>query len=419
MRRNGGTRLSPPEPDAQSQHQVVGVFELVELVADVQEQPPREVRLQRKDLVERISVRPPAEEVAPDAQVDGEDGHHHLGADRQADSKLLDEGRAVEADGFCRRLAGRIGDVGTDVGALVILRIDGQAGAEVGTEIVEGGKVEAGNGERTGHQHRRTTFGEDALAAGGTVEDKVVADVGTEGGPRTDGGRQSRGIRPLHRAEIAGQAEGGSDSVHALVGIAGVAVAVMGHAHAGPQVRPWVNLPTEQQAQVEVGIDARAYHRIQRIGLGVQLLPPEGRAEVPLIVQRQAGREGGDARRLEHVDRKRVAHLGGVEECVVTHADALQGMGVDLSPIGAGREAEAVFHVPGQVGIDGASGRVLPLQEAGGGKDVGRAEVDAQDVGHAPRSTVARLPGPGGSRPREGQEKGNCQEKEDFIHRFG
>jgi len=170
-----------------------------------------------------------------------------------------------------------------------------------------------------------------------------------------------------------------------------------------------VDGPVEEKSQVDIGVYPAAHHRVQGVAVRVVLFPAERGAEVPLVVQRQARGQGGDARRLEDVDGHGVAQLGGIEEGVAGHADALHGMGVEAPPVRVRREAEAVLQVAGEVGTDGTARPVFSLQETAGGEDVGGAELRADDVGHArPGGAVGGL---GGSHPRrDGQ--GNRQEQE-------
>ena len=295
-----GASVAFPEPVSQSQHQVIRVFEAGELIAHVQKQAVGQVRLQREDLIEGIGVWPFAKDVASDAQVDGEDGHHHLRADRQAHGKLLDEGRTVEADAVGVGRVGIVGDVLSDVGAFVVLRIERQACPEVTAEVAHGVEVQADDAERTWHQYGRTVLRKYAFLARGAVQHQVVTDVGLE--DMSACGVCLLAFRLLLPAEVAGDAYVAADGVDALVGIAGIAVGEVRQADAGFHAGLRVDLPVQEKAQIDVGIGFRAYHVVIEVVDIVVFLPSERSAEVPFIVQREPSAEGSDARGLEHVD---------------------------------------------------------------------------------------------------------------------
>ncbi len=66
------------EPVADSQHQVVGVFELAQLVSHVQEQVAGDGGLQGQDLVHPLRVGTFVIDVVANAQVDREDRHDNF-----------------------------------------------------------------------------------------------------------------------------------------------------------------------------------------------------------------------------------------------------------------------------------------------------------------------------------------------------
>lgn len=62
------------EPDSDSKHQAVWLFELIELVAYMEEEVFRDVCFQCKYLIERIQILSFADEVPAYAEVDGKMG---------------------------------------------------------------------------------------------------------------------------------------------------------------------------------------------------------------------------------------------------------------------------------------------------------------------------------------------------------
>ena len=83
----------------------------------------------------------------------------------------------------------------------------------------------------------------------------------------------------------------------------GVSVGEMRQVKAGCQVPPGRQLPVEQKAQIDVGIDFRAYRPVVGIGKGIVFLPAERSSEIPFLIQGQSSGQAGDARPLESVDR--------------------------------------------------------------------------------------------------------------------
>ena len=239
------------EAPAQAEHQVVGVLEVVELVAHVEEEAARDERLQRQNLVEAARVLALLDEVAPDADVYGEDGHVQLGAEREAGGKLLAEGRAVELQPVA---AGAFDVVFLQVGTFVVLGVEREAGAEVFVDAVHGVEVEACHGKRAGDELGAAVQKETPLA-GGAVEDDVVADA--RGQRRGFVGMNSGGGSLGRRtAEGAHHADTGADGVDARVGIVRVAVGVVRQVDARRQAPLRRQLPVQEEAGVDVGVDA-------------------------------------------------------------------------------------------------------------------------------------------------------------------
>ena len=239
------------EAPAQAEHQVVGVLEVVELVAHVEEEAARDERLQRQNLVEAARVLALLDEVAPDADVYGEDGHVQLGAEGEAGGKLLAEGRAVELQPVA---AGAFDMMRLQVGTFVVLGVEREAGAEVFVDAVHGVEVEARHGKRAGDELGAAVQKETPLA-GGAVEDDVVADA--RGQRRGFVGMNSGGGSLCRRtAEGAHHADTGADGVDARVGIVRVAVGVVRQVDARRQAPLRRQLPVQEEAGVDVGVDA-------------------------------------------------------------------------------------------------------------------------------------------------------------------
>ena len=239
------------EAPAQAEHQVVGVLEVVELVAHVEEEAARDERLQRQNLVEAARVLALLDEVAPDADVYGEDGHVQLGAEGEAGGKLLAEGRAVELQPVA---AGAFDMMRLQVGTFVVLGVEREAGAEVFVNAVHGVEVEARHGKRAGNE-LGAAVQKEAPLAGGAVEDDVVADA--RGQRRGFVGMNSGGGSLGRRtAEGAHHTDTGADGVDARVGIVRVAVGVVRQVDARRQAPLRRQLPVQEEAGVDVGVDA-------------------------------------------------------------------------------------------------------------------------------------------------------------------
>lgn len=125
------------EPETDSQHQVVGVLETIQLIARMQEKMLCNVRFQDKSLVERIVVSPVTEEIFPYTQIDGKDGHDDFGTQGKASRKLLPERRTIKLQ-FIR--VGRkiiVSHVIPDIGTLIVLHIQRNASPEILAEVIE------------------------------------------------------------------------------------------------------------------------------------------------------------------------------------------------------------------------------------------------------------------------------------------
>lgn len=115
------------ETPSESQHQVVGIVEVVQFVAYVQEKIPVQVGFQSQGLVEPFQFVALVDEVTSETDVDRKDRHDKLSPCRQSYTKLLTKRRAEELDVSvitysCYMLA--------DIGALIVLDIERQSGSE-------------------------------------------------------------------------------------------------------------------------------------------------------------------------------------------------------------------------------------------------------------------------------------------------
>ena len=371
------------EPPSQSQHQVVGVVEVLQLIAGMQVEVAGERRLEGEHLIPSFRVFSLVKEVVSHAEVDGEDGHHELKACRHSCIELLLEGRAVE---FRVAVFVRACQVFAQVGAFVVLGIEREAGAKHAVEVVHRVEVDARHAERTGHQRAAAVLVHPAAYLGGAVEREVVADVRAE---RQSAGRQGGFCLGKGRAvaEAAGDAYPCPEGVDACVGVVGVAVGEVGALYAGGEVPAGRQAPVQEEAQVDVGVDAGAVHHVVRVEFLVVLLPAEGGAEVPLVVQGQAGCKAGDAGALEGVERYGRTCFRVVEEGVDRESDALRGMRIEPSEARVGVELDAVLQVGGEEGVHAPPLVVASLveavaapEEAAGGGEVGGAHVGGETV---------------------------------------
>ncbi len=329
------------EPPAQAEHQVVGVLEVVELVAHVEEEAARDERLQRQNLVEAARVLALLDEVAPDADVYREDGHVQLGAEGEAGGKLLAEGRAVELQPVA---AGAFDMMRLQVGTFVVLGVEREAGAEVFVDAVHGVEVEARHGKRAGDELGAAVQKETPLA-GGAVEDDVVADARGQRRGRGGTGRVSscclqfdwtakkgisahisnspiklsthRGLRFRRRRVVGRVAVGGRRALGALL---------VGGAHLGEEV---VGLADEGRGLVRgleqaagVGQGAHVVQQVLRLGgegFGVRragaggafLVALGGELGVGLVQALHLGDVGGQAEGADVVGQVGLGQVGG------------------------------------------------------------------------------------------------------------
>lgn len=139
-------------------------------------------------------------------------------------------------------------------------------------------------------------------------------------------------------------------------------------------------LPVQQEARTDIGIDGRTYHIIVRIALRIELLPPERSSEIPFIVQRQAGRQTGYPRALKHIHRHRTPHFRSLGKCIISHSDTLIGMRIKLSVTRVRSKLKRVPQMSRQLSTDGSSFRIVSFEKAMGRKNIRRAEIYSDAV---------------------------------------
>ena len=245
-------RLS--ESLSQAQHQVVGVFELAELITRMKEEVASEEGLQCQYLIESFGVLSFVEDVVPDTDVDGENGHDQFGTYRQAYGELFAEGWSVEF----RIVIGASGIMSLQVGAFVKLCVERHACPETFVEVVHRVEVEADNAERAGYQMSHVVVVDVSPFACRSIYDEVVAEVGVEIVRQKLSGVARRST--VLCSEGPYQADSPAYRVHSAVRVMGVSVGVVGQVDSRCQVPLGIDLPVQEEAQIDVGIDLRAYH---------------------------------------------------------------------------------------------------------------------------------------------------------------
>ena len=105
-------------------------MELVEFVADMQENMTCEACFKSDDLVPTGQVVAFVYDIVADTDIDSENRHHQLGAKRQACCKLFFLWWTIESE-FVARVSGhRTGYVVLDIGTFIILHVHGKTGLE-------------------------------------------------------------------------------------------------------------------------------------------------------------------------------------------------------------------------------------------------------------------------------------------------
>lgn len=174
------------------------------------------------------------------------------------------------------------------------------------------------------------------------------------------------------------------------------------------------------QPQIDVGIDFRTDHRVERIGLFVEGLPTEREAEIPLVIQRQPLRQRGDARMLEHVERYGRTDLGAVEKGVVTQSDALIGEGVVAAETGFGAELEGIFQMHRERRPELFPRGVGPLEKVVRAEQRPRTDVEAEFVDERLRAGEAvRRRTPQGFAPHRSGQRHDGQAQQNSSKRSG
>ena len=149
---------------------------------------------------------------------------------------------------------------------------------------------------------------------------------------------------------------------------------------AGRQIPLRRKPPIEHQPQIDIGIDLRTDHRVERIGLLVVPLPSERKAEIPFVVQREPLRQRRDARMLEDIESDRRTDLGAVEKSVVSYADTLIREGVIPAETGVAAELERIFQMDGQRLPERVPLGIGPLEKTACPKERSRTDIEADLV---------------------------------------
>ena len=77
---------------AESYHQVIGILETVELIADMQKETPCEMYFQRQHLIEILGIRV-AKQIVAHTGINRENRHHKLSASRKPPRNLMEKRR--------------------------------------------------------------------------------------------------------------------------------------------------------------------------------------------------------------------------------------------------------------------------------------------------------------------------------------
>ena len=75
---------------AESYHQVIGILETVELIADMQKETPCEMYFQRQHLIEILGIRV-AKQIVAHTGINRENRHHKLSASRKPPRNLMEK----------------------------------------------------------------------------------------------------------------------------------------------------------------------------------------------------------------------------------------------------------------------------------------------------------------------------------------
>ena len=168
--------------EAEAQHEVVGVVEVVQAIADMEIGLLHDIDLQGEDLVEAFQIKGMGiDEVMANAKIDGEIRHDELSTGGESQCHLLIPGRRIDigigADGS--RIIGESLAVDLHIGAAVIGAVERDADIQPVVHMIEGIKGKADDTISRG-QGIGPLVGLDTLFLPGTVECQIPAPMTLE-----------------------------------------------------------------------------------------------------------------------------------------------------------------------------------------------------------------------------------------------
>lgn len=116
--------------ESDPEHQIVRIMELVEFVADMQENMPCKACFKSDDLVPAGQVVAFVYDIVADTDIDSKNRHRQFGAKRHACGKLFFQRWTVEPELVARVSGHRTCYVVLDIGTFIILHIHGKTGLE-------------------------------------------------------------------------------------------------------------------------------------------------------------------------------------------------------------------------------------------------------------------------------------------------
>ena len=367
----------------------------------------RQAYLEGEQFVEALEAACSAvEEVVADAEVDGEVGHDELSACRDAGRHLtvpagLGDVVAEVGLGGLSFGSGWWRVVDYEVGAAVVVGIERCAHVEHVAEVVHGTDVEASHAVGVG-QYECAEVGLGAPALPASEEHQV-------GGPvALHGGHGACGRLLAGSPDVVGCRQAYGGHVEPGIGQRGVAVAEVRCRQSEVDIPLWRQSPAQVDVGVHIGRQLRADDAVVGPFASCIRLPSVGQSEVPLVVEGQAWREGGDGGPLEEVCRQGVAYLR--VEVVVGQSGPLVDTSVDACRLGARWWHEGVLGLQGDVAVHGAHLGVVALEEGVG--------VEHGTVHHLGFEAVDDACGVGIARqaPQNGESQAGSQQDSPTLH---
>ena len=108
------------ETVAHTYHQVIGILETIELIADMKKETPCEMYFQSQHLIEILGIRV-AKQIVAHTGINRENRHHKLSASRKPPRNLMEKRRTIE---FHLVPVSPFNPIAPDVRTLVILHIE-------------------------------------------------------------------------------------------------------------------------------------------------------------------------------------------------------------------------------------------------------------------------------------------------------